>query len=151
MILAGFIAGLTVLIGLLLAGGVFFYVQKRRIIELVRNFISNPSPGDPSPFALLCESVAGIFGAALSRSLKATFMGIESSESKGINKQRAEATIAGSPMLAALVAGFPNLAKKFINNPAMASLADLALKKITMVPKPGVAAPDNGHAVRFRF
>ncbi len=151
MILAGLIAGFVVLLGTLLSIGGVYYVAKRKLRRAFLTFVQSPSAGVASPFAIFCQSLAEVFGSALSRSLKATFMGVESVEAKRESREATTAAISGSPLLAMILQSFPALGKKL--NPAMAMLAGDMLKKVAERQPTGGGGNHNTptNAVRFKF
>jgi len=153
MILAAIVAGLSACAGLLLAGGILYYVAKRKIRAIFRNFTSVTASGGASPLACLCSLVGGVFASEIAGSLKATFMGIESVAAKSGRRAAGQSALAGavasSPLLAALVASFPAVGKKLSSNPALAGLAGAVLDKVSS-GRPG-GNGSSGEAVKFNL
>jgi galactokinase/mevalonate kinase-like predicted kinase len=149
MILTAVLVGISSFVGLLCAGGVIFYVAKRQIVKVCRTFIESPSPDVASPLAFAVTEASRIAGAQVAQSLKAVFMGLESVEAKNTRKLEAATIASSSPMVSALVNAFPGLGKRILKNPALAGLAiDVAQK---VLAGKGGGAPDNGHAISFKF
>ena len=129
-----------------------FFVAYRRIskekeafIAVLRLYFENR--GDqPSEFAKFIDILTDQFGAKVSQSLKATFMGVQSVDAK--NSAKIEGAItkdvaaAGSPLLGVAMQSFPALAKLIAKNPALAGQAQSILAGLG---KPGTM-PGNGES-----
>ena len=106
-------------------------MAKRRIANFIVGFVQSPDKDTPSPLALLCQSIASIFGQQISLHLKATFLGLQSVDIKNERREVAGNIISGNSVLAAIMASFPAVGKKMGKNPAMAALANMAISKFT--------------------
>jgi len=145
VLLAGVVAG--VFLALYLA----WRIVSRRIQAAAIKFLAPPAPGEASEFAKVVDMIAGILGAQVAAHLKAVFLGLQSVESKNERRQAAAGLMAGNSLLAALAASFPALGKKMLNNPALASLASLAINKATAPRTDTAPAPASGDGVPVKF
>ncbi len=126
MILTGIITGFTVAIVLLLVLGVMFYVVKRKIANIFRGFFESPNKDVASPFAVLVATIAQTFGTEISQSLKATFMGVQSVESRNNRKAEIAAAAGSNPLLGVILQAFPALGKR-LSGPVVSALASSLL------------------------
>lgn len=125
MILAAILTGLVTALVLVLALFIIYRVASARFFE----FCSAPDDKTPSPLAAIVQSIASVFASALSQSLKAVFMGVESVESKNRGRLQADFIADSNPMLGAILSSFPAVAKRIAKQPALAQLAiDLIAK-----------------------
>lgn len=135
-LLTGLVTGLIVLSGLLfLFLGVYCYAKKQ-FNEYIRANLYSPDGDSPSNFALVVQSIAGVFGTEIAHHLKAVFLGLQSVEAKNERREAANALINNHSVLGAIAASFPAVAKKMKNNPALAQLAMMALEKTKPGPAP---------------
>lgn len=149
-VLTGAVAGLVVVIALLVGLGVFYHVAKRKLRAVFIQHFTSSDTTRASNFALLCQSIAGVFGSEIAQRLKAAFLGIESVAARNESKEKIQAVTANSPLLAGIMAGFPTIAKRIIKNPAMGQFISSVLAN---AGKPKENQPSNHHdeSVKFNF
>ena len=136
----------------------------RRIMNIITQFMTPEAENKPSPFAMLVDSVATMFGRSIVAQLKSTLMGVQS------GAKRAETAIEGdimegvvqaqSPMLGGLLNSFSALKKTLRRNPQLADMAMqfMANKMATNGQSnqsqnvPTVSMGGNGHSqVKFKL
>src|ERR1035437_6872878 len=104
---------LALILTILVVWSVVAVVVYRKITRVITQFVTPTSEKQPSPFALLIDSVSSMFGRSIVAQAKSTLMGVQS------GAKRAETAIAGdiaegviesqSPMLGGLLNSFPAL------------------------------------------
>jgi hypothetical protein len=155
---------LSCILALMIACVVAVIMIYRKISRTITQFITPEAENKPSPFALLIDSVASMFGRSIVAQLKSTLMGVQSGQ------KRAESAIEGdimegvvqsqSPMLGGLLNSFPALKKTLRRNPQLADMAMqfMANKMATNGTSnqsqnvPTVSMGGNGHSkVKFKL
>lgn len=150
MILTGFLTGLIVLF-IVFSGviGVFFYAKRRVTRDMVR-LLQSPSSDIPSPFALIVQSIANVFGQEIANHLKAVFLGLQSVEAKNERKEATQALIQDNALLSTIISSFPAVGKKMTKNPALAQLAGIVINKELNKNNPSERSQDS-NPVKFEF
>ena len=127
MLLTALTTAGAVLLAWILSGIAFFLVYRRaksRVIMLARSFFEAPDTKTPSDFGRLIDSTAILLAQRFSQSIKATFMGIQSVDSK--NETRIEEAIVKDgltqqmPLAGMVLDSFPSLSKMIRKNPGRA-------------------------------
>ena len=118
---------LALILTILVVWSVVAVLVYRKITRVITQFVTPTSENQPSPFALLIDSVSSMFGRSIVAQAKSTLMGVQS------GAKRAETAIAGdiaegviesqSPMLGGLLNSFPALKKTLRRNPQLVDMA----------------------------
>ncbi len=117
---------------------VFLLLAARAIYRFYLNLSSFLTPGaenQPSPLALISQSLIVNASKVFTSQLKSTFMGIQSGQSRAESAIQSELiqdeANAINPGLGAILASFPALKRKLTKNPALMELAlDFLSKKL---------------------
>ena len=124
----------TVLTGVLtlicfISGLVFILcvVTVRKLWREVVQFITPPAENEPSALALLFAQLAHQGGQAIAMEIKTTFMGKESGMKRGEQALAGDVLTdvvgAQSPIMGAILDGFPTLKKRILKNPGLVGAA----------------------------
>lgn len=149
--LTAFLTGFTGAITLIFFFGVCFYAGKRWLSgQFVKHFTSS-SEGSASNFALLCQSIASIFGSEISQRLKSTFLGVESVAAKKESREAAMNLSSGNPVLGAIMASFPSVAKRIIKNPAMGAMISSFLTPKGRIGSMQEKTDGHDESIQFHF
>lgn len=113
----------TVLLGLILAFLVLFWLKVAQIIAIFSLFFTSEDENTPSSFAKLMQDLAKMIGQSAAMEVKTTLMGKASGEARleqAIQADIANDTIqAQSPGIAALLDAYPSLKKRALKNPGL--------------------------------
>lgn len=131
------------------------------VLRLYRNFVAFITPADEkslSPAGQVADSIAGMVGRSVVAQAKATFMGMQSGDSrlsKAVEGSVATDLVgAQMPLAAGLLDSFPALRKTLKRNPAAGLMISAALQKLVGGAQPVGAAegrPSNGDHPRFKL
>lgn len=122
-----------------------FALKIRAAHRAFTTFITSPGENQPSPLAQTTGAMADMVARSLVAQAKATFMGLQSGNSraeKAIEADMAEDLIAQkSPLAGAIMSSFPSLRRTLRRNP---QLIDLAMQEMAKRGAGPAATADNG-------
>jgi len=143
---------LTALLLLIIGFAASGVILVRRLRDVVIDFITPAAENQPSHLANTINVMAGLFAQAVAAQLKATFMGIQSGQSraeKGLQGDIALDLLSQSP-IGPLLTSFPSVVKTIKRNPG---LLDMAMGLLSSRLGGGGVNPsgNNGNAPKFRL
>ena len=102
-------------------------VAARKLWRDIVRFITPPAENEPSGLALLLAQIAHQSGQAIAQEVKTTMMGKESGMKRGEQALGADVLTdvvdSQSPILGAILDGFPTLKKRLMKNPGLVGAA----------------------------
>jgi hypothetical protein len=127
------------------------WAKINRVTRVFSDFISPPGENQPSPVAVVAESISEMFARSFTASLKAYFMGVQSGAARAENAAIGQA-ISASPAGGIIDLLPKSIKKSLIKNPA---LLDYALAALNKTPGAGgslTGSGGDGHTpVKFRL
>jgi len=143
----------AVMVGIISLAVVFFMIrlyrqEKIRFLQSIRAYFESPGPERPSEFSQVTAAISQQFAASIVSSLKGSFMGMQSVDSR--NVQRLENDLANDmlqmnhPLVATLLDQFPAVKRRIMKNPELLQTPQVQAL-ISRFTRPAEPRPDDNN------